>query len=123
MSHTVHGKWIGVNGATCFAILAISYVILSFRRKRDNDENCSPDDEQESRQKSDEKEDECSGGLKFDALPYKRFPWEGKDLISSKNEDVLNKQCQETTQQQLKFISSMTFASTGLRKPSCPCCM
>ena len=52
------------------------------------------------------------------------FPWEPKSVPTQKVDvSVLpSAKCQTVdAQQQLHFLSSMTFAN-GLRPPSCPCC-
>ena len=53
------------------------------------------------------------------------FPWEPKRVSTQKEVDasvVPSAKCQTVdAQQQLHFLSSMTFAN-GLRQPSCPCC-
>lgn len=62
------------------------------------------------------------------------FPWEAKSsrLSLSDSErrkaapwnDTTKKHCfsQQSANEQLQFLSQMTFANGGMRAPSCPCC-
>ena len=64
---------------------------------------------------------------KRDATMPSRFPWE--DRRQTVQDDKANSQKSslpppQTSQRQHEedFLASMTFAQTGLRTPSCPCC-
>ena len=79
-------------------------------------------------------------------LSTTQFPWEPRSITNSQSKlsssDSSHKAEEETTtiskrysttrkdngkddvhQQQLHFLSSMTFANSTLRQPSCPCCI
>ena len=72
-------------------------------------------------------------------LSTTQFPWEPRSI--TKSQSKLSKAEEETTtiskrysttrkdngkddahQQQIQFLSSMTFVNSSLRQPSCPCC-
>mmetsp|Transcript_20550 Transcript_20550/g.38980 ORF Transcript_20550/g.38980 Transcript_20550/m.38980 type:complete len:123 (-) Transcript_20550:610-978(-) len=65
---------------------------------------------------------------KRDATKSSRFPWEDdgqkRERIedSQPNSSPKKSPPRQTTQPDEDFLASMTFAQTGLRTPSCPCC-
>ena len=118
-SHIVNSKWTGVR---YFALLAISYAILSFRKKWDSEGDSSSDCEREKTQIMESENVEEI--LEIKGCPGIQFPWEATAAQYSEQSDGKNnEQSHDETQEKLKFMASMTFASGSLRQPSCPCCI
>jgi len=60
-----------------------------------------------------------SGEINEEQQSLQKFPWEPDATQRITKTRKLSAQKQ---QQQLDFLSSMTFSNGGIRAPSCPCC-
>mmetsp|Transcript_2180 Transcript_2180/g.6350 ORF Transcript_2180/g.6350 Transcript_2180/m.6350 type:complete len:131 (-) Transcript_2180:213-605(-) len=109
--------------AACAAATVAVTVMLIRRRSRSSNRHKGGDGKGGTKNhESLENEDASpSTGRKSEST---RFPWEP----SSGDNDIGKGQHISTygearNEDQLDFLASMTFASSGLRQPSCPCCV
>jgi hypothetical protein len=78
--------------------------------------------------------DKHQGGKSSEPAAMVQYPWEPTGTVTSATIDdtawppphskihSISLPTRQDQQQQLEFLSNMTFANGGLRAPSCPCC-
>lgn len=106
----------------------ILFVVTTFRNDwHDDDDNSlflndsgQDDDQDERREGFETKSKKQASETENRIKPSLLFPWEGDSspTIPFRHEPTMN----QTNQNTEAFLETMTFAYSGLRKPSCPCC-